>query len=167
MPLGPNTLKMAKVWYQGPTQPVASTRLSSTCLRCNLRDDATCTTRRCASASLQARLGNPSQTCFHAKQATKWVQPPPLLAWHAPYVPPILKMPTPPHPLRWSTAARWPQSVHARTASPSQLGRLPGLGPPGGADRCGHRAKGRGPNKAHRQVPFILISGFCLILENE
>jgi hypothetical protein len=32
---------------------------------------ATCTTRRRASASLQARLGNPSQTCFHAKQAAR------------------------------------------------------------------------------------------------
>jgi hypothetical protein len=46
-------------------------RPSSICLRRNLRDGATCTTRRCASASLQARLGNLSQTCFHAKQAAR------------------------------------------------------------------------------------------------
>jgi hypothetical protein len=50
-------------------QPVASTRLSSTCLWRNLCDGATCTTRRRTSASLQARLGNSSQTCFHMKQA--------------------------------------------------------------------------------------------------
>jgi hypothetical protein len=30
-----------------------------------------CTTRRRASASLQARLGNPNQTCFDAKQAAR------------------------------------------------------------------------------------------------
>jgi hypothetical protein len=52
-------------------QPVASTRPFSTCLRHNLREGATCTTRRYASASFQARLGNLSQTCFHAKQATR------------------------------------------------------------------------------------------------
>jgi hypothetical protein len=52
-------------------QPVASTRSYSVCLRRNLRDGATCTTRRRASASLQARLKNPSQTCFHAKQAAR------------------------------------------------------------------------------------------------
>jgi hypothetical protein len=71
MPLKPNTLKTIKVGYQGPTQPVASTYPSSTCLRCNLRNGVTCTTRRRASASLQARLENPSQTCFHAKQAAR------------------------------------------------------------------------------------------------
>jgi hypothetical protein len=71
VPLGPNTLKMAKVGLQGPTQPVASTRLSSTCLRRNLHDGVTCTTRCRASASLQARLENSSQTCFDAKQATR------------------------------------------------------------------------------------------------
>jgi hypothetical protein len=48
--------------------PIASTRLFSTCLLCNLRDGAMCTTRRRGSASLQARLKNPRQTCFHAKQ---------------------------------------------------------------------------------------------------
>jgi hypothetical protein len=52
-------------------QPVASTRSCSACLRRNLRDGATCTTRRRVSASLQARLENPSQTCFHAKQAAR------------------------------------------------------------------------------------------------
>jgi hypothetical protein len=52
-------------------QPVASTHPSSACLRHNLRDGATCTTRRRASASLQARLRNPIQTCFHAKQAAR------------------------------------------------------------------------------------------------
>jgi hypothetical protein len=44
---------------------------SLTCLRRNLHDGATCTTHRRASASLQARLGNPSQTYFHAKQAAR------------------------------------------------------------------------------------------------
>jgi hypothetical protein len=71
MPLEPNTLKTAKVGLQGQTQPIASTCPSSTCLRRNLHDGATCTTHRRASASLQARLGNPSQTCFHVKQATR------------------------------------------------------------------------------------------------
>jgi hypothetical protein len=71
MPLRPNTFKTIKVGLQGSTQPVASTRPSSTCLRHNLCDGATCTTCRCASASLQARLGNPSQTYFHVKQAAR------------------------------------------------------------------------------------------------
>jgi hypothetical protein len=71
MPLAANTLKTAKVRKQGPTQPIALTRPSSTCLRRNLRDGATCTTCRHTSASLQARLRNPSQTCFHAKQAAR------------------------------------------------------------------------------------------------
>jgi hypothetical protein len=52
-------------------QPVASTRSFSAYLRRNLRDGVTCTTRRRASASLQARLGNPSQTFFDAKQAAR------------------------------------------------------------------------------------------------
>jgi hypothetical protein len=52
-------------------QPVTSIRPSSTCLWRNLHDGATCTTRRRASTSLQARLGNPSQACFHAKQAAR------------------------------------------------------------------------------------------------
>jgi hypothetical protein len=86
MPLRPNTLKTAKVGSQGPMQPVALTRPSSTCLRCNLRDGATCTTRRRASASLQARLENPSQTCFHAKQAARsrrvsYTDLPPSILW--------------------------------------------------------------------------------------
>jgi hypothetical protein len=69
--LGPNTFKTAKIGQQGLMQPVASTRSSSTCLRHNLRDGATCTTLRRTSASLQPRLGNPSQTCFHTKQAAR------------------------------------------------------------------------------------------------
>jgi hypothetical protein len=71
MSLGRNILKMTKVGYQGLTQPIVSTRPSSTCLQCNLRDGAMCTTRRRVSASLQARLGNPTQTCFHGKQAAR------------------------------------------------------------------------------------------------
>jgi hypothetical protein len=59
-PLWPNRKKTVKQEKQGPTQPVASTRPSSACLRRNLHDGVTCTTRRRASA----RLGNPSQTCF-------------------------------------------------------------------------------------------------------
>jgi hypothetical protein len=70
-PLEPNRKKTAKQGQQGLTQSVASTHPSSSCLRRNLRDGATCTTRRRASASLQARLGNPSQTCFDAKQAAR------------------------------------------------------------------------------------------------
>jgi hypothetical protein len=70
-PLGPNRRKTVKQGSQGPTQPVASTRPASACLRRNLRDGATCATRSRASASLQARLGNPSQTCFDAKQAAR------------------------------------------------------------------------------------------------
>jgi hypothetical protein len=71
MPLESNTLKMTKVGWQGLTQPVASIHPSSTCLRRNLRNDVTCTTCHRASASLQATLGNPSQTCFHTKQAAR------------------------------------------------------------------------------------------------
>jgi hypothetical protein len=71
MPLGPNTLKTTKVGYQSPMQPIALTCPSSTCHRRNLRDDATCITHRRASASLQATLGNPSQICFHVKQAAR------------------------------------------------------------------------------------------------
>jgi hypothetical protein len=52
-------------------QPVASIRPSLTWLRRNLRDGATCTTRRRASVSLMVRLENPSQTCFHAKQVAR------------------------------------------------------------------------------------------------
>jgi hypothetical protein len=52
-------------------QPVASIRLSSTWFRRNQRDGATCTTRRRASGSVQARVGNPRQTCLHVKQAVK------------------------------------------------------------------------------------------------
>jgi hypothetical protein len=71
MPLEPNTLKTTKVGEQGPTQPIVSIHPSSTCLQRNLRDSATCTTHHRASASLQARLGNPSHTYFHAKQAAR------------------------------------------------------------------------------------------------
>jgi hypothetical protein len=71
MPIGPNRKKTAKQGWQGPMQPVASTHPSSACLRRNLRDGAMCTTRRRASASLQARQGNHSQTCFDAKQAAR------------------------------------------------------------------------------------------------
>jgi hypothetical protein len=68
-------------------QPVTSTRPSSTCLRRNLHDGATCSTRRRTSASLRARLGNPSQTCFHAKQAARSQRVsradlPPSILWH-------------------------------------------------------------------------------------
>jgi hypothetical protein len=71
MSLGPNTLKTVKIGKQGLTQSIASTCLSSACLRRNLHDGVTCTTRRRTSTSLQARLGNPSQTFFHAKQAAR------------------------------------------------------------------------------------------------
>jgi hypothetical protein len=86
MSIGPNTLKTANVGSQGPMQPVALTRPSSSCLQCNLRDGATCTTHRRASASLQARLENPSQTCFHVKQAARsrrvsYTDLPPSILW--------------------------------------------------------------------------------------
>jgi hypothetical protein len=53
-------------------QPIASTRPSLTCLRRNLCDGATCTTRRRASASLQARLRNPSQRWDMTHDKAKW-----------------------------------------------------------------------------------------------
>jgi hypothetical protein len=86
MPLGSNTLKMTNVGYQGLTQSIASTRLSSTCLRRNLHDGVTCTTHRRASASLKTRLGNPRHTCFHLKQGTRsrcvsHADLPPLVLW--------------------------------------------------------------------------------------
>jgi hypothetical protein len=86
MSLWSNTLKTVKVGYQGPTQPIASTRLSSTYLRRNLHDGATCTIRRHTSASLQARLRNPSQTCLHVKKAARsrrvsHADLPPLVLW--------------------------------------------------------------------------------------
>jgi hypothetical protein len=52
-------------------QSVASIRLFLTCIRRNLRDGTACTTHRRVSASLQVRLRNPSQTCFHMKQTTR------------------------------------------------------------------------------------------------
>jgi hypothetical protein len=52
-------------------QPITSIHPSSTWSRCNIRDGVTCTTRRCASTSHKARLGNPSVTFFQAKQATR------------------------------------------------------------------------------------------------
>jgi hypothetical protein len=87
MPLIPNTLKMVNVGYQGSMQPIVSTRPSSTCIRHNLRDDVTCITRRRASVNLQARLRNPSQTYFHAKQAARSqcvsrADLPPSVLWH-------------------------------------------------------------------------------------
>jgi hypothetical protein len=56
------------------------------CLRRNLHDGATCITQRCKATSLQARLGNPSQTCLHAKQAARsrrvsLADLPPLILW--------------------------------------------------------------------------------------
>jgi hypothetical protein len=52
-------------------QPVASTCPSSTWTSHDLRDDTTCTTHRCVSASLEARLGNPITTCFQVKQVAR------------------------------------------------------------------------------------------------
>jgi hypothetical protein len=49
-------------------QAVALNHPSSAWTRHNLCDGATCTTRRRASANLEARLGNPSPTNFHMKQ---------------------------------------------------------------------------------------------------
>jgi hypothetical protein len=71
MPLRSNRKKTVKQGSQGLTQPVVSTRPSSARLRCNLRDGTTCTTRRRAFTSLQTRLKNPSQICFHVKQAAR------------------------------------------------------------------------------------------------
>jgi hypothetical protein len=64
-------------------QPIVSTRPSLAWTRHNLHDGATCithrrtsvslegTTRRRASASLEARLRNPNPTYFHTKQAVR------------------------------------------------------------------------------------------------
>jgi hypothetical protein len=68
---GAQYMKMVILRCKGPTQHVASTRPSSAWTRRNLCDGATCTTQYRASASLEARLGNPSLTCFHVKQATR------------------------------------------------------------------------------------------------
>jgi hypothetical protein len=71
MPLEPNTRKTIKQGYQGPTQPIASTRLPSTCPRRNLYDGTTYTTHRYAFISLDVRLRNPNQTCLHVKPAAR------------------------------------------------------------------------------------------------
>jgi hypothetical protein len=55
----------------GPTQPIASTRPSSSSTRCNLCDDATCTVHRHTSGSFEARLENPRMIFFAPKQAAK------------------------------------------------------------------------------------------------
>jgi hypothetical protein len=47
------------------------TRTSLTFTQRNLRDDATCTTRRHASITLEARPRNTSATCFQVKQAIR------------------------------------------------------------------------------------------------
>jgi hypothetical protein len=52
-------------------QPITSTHPSSASTPRDLHDDATCTTRSRASISLEARLGNPSPTCFHVKQVAR------------------------------------------------------------------------------------------------
>jgi hypothetical protein len=71
MPLGPNTLKMTKVRVAGSD---AAHRIDPSVFNLpstQSRNGATCTTHHRASASLQPRLGNPSQTCFHVKQAAR------------------------------------------------------------------------------------------------
>jgi hypothetical protein len=52
-------------------QPIASTRPSLIRSSRDLRNGAMWTTRRRASASVEARLGNPSLTYFHMKQVTR------------------------------------------------------------------------------------------------
>jgi hypothetical protein len=53
------------------TQPVALTHPYSSFTRRNLYDDATCTTCHHASASLEAKLKNPSATSLQTKQVTR------------------------------------------------------------------------------------------------
>jgi hypothetical protein len=75
MPLWAEKEIISSGGYFGPTfttpHLTPSNRLSSALLPCDLRDDATCTTRRCSFASFEAKLGNPSRTCFQAKQAAR------------------------------------------------------------------------------------------------
>jgi hypothetical protein len=71
MPLGPKTMKTAKLGQKSLIHAIASTRPSSTWTRCNFRDSAMCTTHRRASVSLEARVENPSLTYFHVKQAAR------------------------------------------------------------------------------------------------
>jgi hypothetical protein len=68
-------------------QPDTSTRLSSALTPHDLHDDATCTTRSCASTSLEARLENPSPIGFQVKQAARsrrvfHADLPPSVLWH-------------------------------------------------------------------------------------
>jgi hypothetical protein len=49
--------------------PTPLDRSSFASLPRDLRDDATCTTRRRSSASFKTKLGNPMPTCFVTKQA--------------------------------------------------------------------------------------------------
>jgi hypothetical protein len=51
--------------------PTPSNWPSFALLPCDLRDDATCTTRHRSSASFDAKLENPSPTCFTMKQAAR------------------------------------------------------------------------------------------------
>jgi hypothetical protein len=53
MPSGPNTKKTGNQGLEGPTQPIASTHPTLTWHRRNLRDAATCTTHRRASANFE------------------------------------------------------------------------------------------------------------------
>jgi hypothetical protein len=71
MLLGHNTIKMIKVVVEESDAICHIAHLSLTWTRLNIQNSATCTTRRCASASLDVRLENPSPTCFHVKQVTK------------------------------------------------------------------------------------------------
>jgi hypothetical protein len=71
MPLATNTIKTAKVGWKGPTYPIVSTHPSSASSQRNVHGGATCTTRRHASASLEARLRKPSSTSFHPNQAAR------------------------------------------------------------------------------------------------
>jgi hypothetical protein len=66
--LGQTKLRPKKTSGSRRRTPSRNARPSSAGLQRNLCDSVTCTTYRCASDSLQVRLENPSQTCFHAKQ---------------------------------------------------------------------------------------------------
>jgi hypothetical protein len=51
------------------SHPTPSNWSSFASLPCGLYEDATCTTRRRCFTSFEAKLGNPSLTCFTMKQA--------------------------------------------------------------------------------------------------
>jgi hypothetical protein len=74
MPLWAKRKLTSNEGYFGSTStaphPTPLNRPSFASLRCDLHDDAMCITYSCSFTNFEAKLKNPSPTCFMTKQAT-------------------------------------------------------------------------------------------------